>query len=237
MKRTKIPTLIISLLGLFVAGCASTQVTNQQHFTTGHLPRPGNILVYDFIASAADVPADSALAGRPDLNTAPQTADQIAAGRRAGAEIAVALAKDIGDMGMPAERALPGMKIQINDIMIRGYILSVDEGSTVKRLTIGFGSGKSTLKVVVEGYQMTTQGLRKLNSGTINARRHPNPGSELGLATLIVTGNPVGLIVGSGVRAYNEASGRSKIEGRARQIAGAIADQLKPLFQEQCWVN
>jgi len=227
--------------GLFalvlVTGCASTQVTNQQNFVSGPLPRPGNILVYDFVATPAEVPADSALAGQDTTPGAPQTAGQIAAGREAGAQIAAHLVEDIRAMGMPAERALIGTTARVNDIVIRGYILSVDEGSTVKRVTIGFGSGRSELKAAVESYQMTARGLCKLGSSTVNAGGNKAPGSEVGLAALLATGNPVGLIVSGGVKVYNEASGRNKVSGRAKQIAKEIADQLKTEFQIQCWVN
>ncbi len=222
---------------LLATGCASTEVINQQHFATGYLPRPGNILVYDFIANAADIPPNSVFASQGTASATPQTADQITAGRRAGAEIAVALAQDIRAMGMPADRAVPGTKIRINDIVIRGYILSVDEGSTIKRVAIGFGSGKSTLKVAVEGYQMTPQGLRKLESQTVAGGGNKLPGGAVGLVAMIASGNPVGFIVSSGVKVYNEASGRNRVEGRVKQIASTIADQLKPLFQEQCWIN
>jgi hypothetical protein len=59
----------------------------------------------------------------------------------------------------------------------------------------------------------------------------------VGVAALIVTGNPVGLIVGGGAKAYGEYSGSSKIEGRAKAIAKEIAEKIKPKFQEQGWIN
>jgi hypothetical protein len=227
--------------GLFTlvlaAGCASTEVTDQRQFVTGPLPRPGNILVCDFVANPAEVPADSVFAGRDTAPAVPPTAEQLAAGRQAGAEIALQLVEDIRELGMPVHRAPRGTKAQLNDIVIRGYILSVDEGSTIKRVTIGFGSGKSTLKVAVESFQMTSRGLRKLGSSNVNAGGNKVPGSEMGLAALLVTGNPVGLIVGGSVRAYNEVSGNNRVKGRTKQIAREIADQLKIRFQVQCWIN
>jgi hypothetical protein len=36
---------------------------------------------------------------------------------------------------------------------------------------------------------------------------------------------------------YEEESGSSKVEGRAKQIAKEIADVLKKRFQEQGWIN
>ena len=65
-------------------------------------------------------------------------------------------------MGLPAQRASTPNKPQVNDILIQGYLLSVAESSAVERMAIGFGAGKSDLRVAVEGYQMTAQGPRKL---------------------------------------------------------------------------
>jgi Domain of unknown function (DUF4410) len=49
-------------------------------------------------------------------------------------------------MGMPAEQATAGTIVQINDLVIRGYFLSIDVGSAEKRVAIGFGSGESALQ-------------------------------------------------------------------------------------------
>ena len=62
------------------------------------------------------------------------------------------------------------------------------------------------------------------------------PGMATSLGVAIATGNPVGLIVSSGVKVYGEASGKTKIEGRAEATAKEIADVLQKRFQEQGWV-
>ena len=64
MKRSTMLHLALAgcIIGIY-AGCASTKVTNRQQLVTGRLPRPARIWVYDFAATARDVPADSALAG------------------------------------------------------------------------------------------------------------------------------------------------------------------------------
>ena len=232
------PTLVCGLLALAtLVGCASTKVTDRQQLVYGTLPRPNQILVYDFAATPADVPRSSDFANpsyRPPL---PQTSEEIAAGRRAGAQVAAELVEQIRTMGMPAEQASAGIKPQLNDIVIRGYFVSIDEGSAAKRVTIGFGSGSSRLVTTVEGYQMTALGLRKLGSGTVDAGGSKGPGASLGVVGWVVTGSPAGLIVGSGIKAYGEASGSSKIEGRAKATAKEIADALKTKFQEQGWIQ
>ncbi len=221
---------------LILSGCSSSRNSEHQIFLKERIPRPANIWVYDFAATASDIPAESALAGKSDEHPAPQTADQIAKGRAAGALVAADLVSEIRAMGMPATRAPEGSVPSINDIVIRGYILAIDEGSATKRVAIGFGSGASELKVAVEGFQVTEQGLRKIGAGKLDSGGSKSPGSAMGVATLIATANPVGLIVSTGVKVYGEASGSSKTEGRAKQAAKEIAEQIKPRFQKAGWI-
>jgi hypothetical protein len=228
----------VSLIALvIVAGCASTKVTNHQVLVDERLPRPDHVLVYDFAATPADIPAYSAFAGQAAELSAPQTAEQAAAGRQLGAEIASQLVEQIRAMGMPAERASAHTMPQVNDIVIRGYLLSINEGSTAKRFAIGFGSGSSELKTAVEGFQMTRQGLRRLGYGSVTSGGSKGPGTAVGVAGLIATGNPVGLIVSGGMKVYGEASGKSKIQGRSEQTAKEIADVIKKRFQDQGWIQ
>ena len=140
-------------------------------------------------------------------------------------------------MGLPAEHASTQAAPQINDIVFRGYILSVDEGSTAKRVAIGFGAGASELGVAVEAYQMTAQGLRKLGSGAGTAGGNKTPGAAAPAGVAIATANPVGLVVVTGIKGYSEASGSSRIEGRVEQAAKEIAKRLEVRFREQGWIK
>jgi hypothetical protein len=232
--RTHIVVILLALLAL--AGCAKTQISDRQEYTGGKLPRPEHILVYDFAATAADLSDDSALAGRISEHDTPQTAEQIEMGRKVGAEIAAHLVAEIRAMGMPAERASDASKAKVNDLVIRGYLLSVKKGDALERVAIGLGAGASELRATVEAFQMTATGLRKLGGGELDAGGGKAPGAAVGAAVLIATHNPLGLIVSTGVKAYGEESGKSTIEGRADQTAKEIADQLKKKFEEQGWI-
>lgn len=223
------------LLALLATGCASTKVSNRQILVTEQLPRPAHIWVYDFASAPADVPADSAVA--QTTTNAVQTEEQIALGRQLGIQIASELAKEINALGLPGEVATAGTKLEVNDIVIRGYLVSVEQGSAGKRMTLGFGSGNSELTTIVEGYHMTAQGLRKIGSGELNAQGSKGPGAAVGGAAWLITGSPIGLIVGGGMKVYGEASGSSKIEGRAKQTAKEIADILKERCQAQGWIK
>src|SRR5262245_152861 len=236
--RKKMWTLASCLVGVIVlAGCASTKVTSSERADYGKLPRPDHILVSDFGASLADIPSDSALASQASAPATAPTSEQDALGHRLGSEIAAQLVAAIREMGLPAVQVSRGTAAQINDIVIRGYLVSIDKGSAAKRMTIGFGSGGSELATLVEGYQMTPQGLRKLGSATVDAKGSKGPGAGVGAAGWLITGSPIGLIASSGMKIYGEASGSATVEGRAKATAKEIAERLKIRFQEQGWIN
>lgn len=230
--------LILCVLAIAVAGgCASTKVTNREELVAGKLARPHHIWIYDFVATPGDVPAESSLAGHYSEHRTPQSADQIAAGRAVGAGVARYLVEDIQTMGLPAARASSRTRPEIDDIVMRGYLLSVDEGSTVERIVVGFGEGASELTVAVEGYQMTDRGLRKLGAGDVESGGSRGPGAAVPAAIAIATANPIGLAVSSGVKLYGEASGSATIEGREKAAADEIADKLQSRFEQEGWID
>jgi hypothetical protein len=236
MKRHLVLTAFFLVLTLAL-GCASTKVSDRERYSAGKLPRPAQIIVYDFVTTPEGVSPDSALAGQTAAPAAPPTAEQTELEKQLGRQIAEELAINIRAMGLSAVRATPQTVARENDIMIRGYLLSVDQGSQLKRVTLGFGSGSSELKTLVEGYQMTSSGPRKLGHGSIDAGGGKMPGGALGVAALLVTHNPVGLAVQAGVQGYGELSGSAKIQGRAKQTAKEISDQLEIRFKEEGWIQ
>lgn len=217
------------------AGCASTKVSDRQVLVTEKIARPDRILVYPFDVAPGDIPGESALAGQVDA--APMTAQELAEGRELGAQVASALADEIQQMGLPAAIPAAGTRPQIGDIVIRGYFVSIDEGSAAQRMVVGFGAGAAELKTVVEGFQMTPAGLRKLGSGSVASGGGKGPGAAVPAAVAIATANPVGLIVSSAVKVGGEVSGKSTIEGRAKATAKEIAEQVRPRFEQQGWIQ
>ena len=235
MNKFGIFSPVVVVAALLLVGCASTEVTSRNRLVYDKLPKPGHIFVYDFASTPADVPADSVLAGQASEGAT--TEEEAAAGRELGAAIAAQLAGEIKEMGLPAEQVSGTAKPQVNDIVIRGYLVSIEKGGTAARMTIGFGAGGSELTTVIEGYQMTANGLRKVGSATLSSKGGKGPGAVLGGAAWLITGSPVGLIVGGGLKVYGEASGNSKIQGRAKATAQEIGKQLKKRFKEEGWIE
>jgi len=221
---------------VLVAGCASTEVSDRERYEGPPLARPGHIIIYDFTANPADVPANSAFAAQ--LAAAPpMTPEEAELSRKIGAEVAKELVADLQGMGLPAVLAADQPTPQVNDIVIRGYFVSVDQGSATERVLLGFGAGDAELHAAVEGYQMTAEGLRPLGRGQVRSGGGKLPGMVLPVAVLAATANPIGLVVGGAIKATGEATGEATIEGAAKRTAAAIAGQLREAAQKQGWIS
>jgi len=232
LRLSRVVPLLLTLL--FAAGCAQTTVVDQQGYQGPRLPRPDRIIVYDFAASAADLPPGYSMAvGAPNLA---QTRDERGLGQKLGAEIAKDLVSELQAAGLPAVQANIQNPPRIGDITIVGYFVSVDSGDIGKRFAIGFGSGAADLKTVVEVYSMTKQGLRRLGFDELNSEGPKGPGEALPLAVTLASSNPIGLIVSSAAKVEGEASGRTTVEGSAQRTAKEIGDKLKAAAQRQGWI-
>jgi hypothetical protein len=172
--------------------------------------------------------------GWPVASTPPP--QQIELGRKLGAQVAKELVADLHGMGLPAVAAAGQPAPRLDDIVLRGYFVSVDEGSATQRVLVGFGAGGAELKTAVEGYQMTAQGLRPLGRGEVRSGGGKLPGMVVPLAVVAATANPIGLVVGGAVKATGEATGSDTIQGAAKRTADEIAAQLKVTAEEQGWI-
>jgi Domain of unknown function (DUF4410) len=226
---------VLLLAVMVVAGCASTDVTERQRYEDAQLARPDRIIVHDFTANPAEVPSESAFAA--EMAGAPTpTAQQIELGRELGAQVATDLVAELRDMGLPAVRAAGQPPPRPDDIVLRGYFVSVDEGRVGRRVLVGFGSGAAELTTTVEAYQMTAEGLRPLGRGEISSGGGKLPGMVLPAAVVAATHSPIGLIVGGTAKATGEVTGSETIEGAAERTADEIAAQLRTAAEEQGWI-
>jgi Domain of unknown function (DUF4410) len=229
--------VIAVVLFAFLAGCATTTVSNATPMVEGNVQKPKTIWVYPFIADPAEIPADASIKASLSEPSNPPTAEQLETGKKLGQLIAQKLVDDINAMGMNAALGGPGVQPQVGDGILRGYLVSTNSGSMAGRFVIGFGAGASELDTVVEGYAVTPTGLRKMGSGEINAGGNKMPGLVAPAAIAIATGNPIGLAVMGGAKVIGEASGRTGLDGRAKATADKIAAQLKERFTARGWIS
>lgn len=233
---TRIAFCVLALM--MAVGCASTKVTGRDSkIGTEKIAKPDRIYVYPFAATHADIPSWSSAAERLDPPSKPPTPEELEVGRKLGDLVAKELVTKIEGMGLVALEGSQQSLPQPNDLMIIGYFGAVEEGSTAKRLVLGFGSGATDLTTAVEGYQMTNTGPRLLGTGQLESGGGKTPGLIVPIAVLAATANPIGLIVMGGMKVEGEISGRTKIEGSAKRTAEAIAEQLEIKFKEQGWIH
>jgi hypothetical protein len=221
------------------AGCSTKRIQSQP-LASESLPRPSQILVYDFAATPGEVPPEATIAQELSVEPALQTSEQVLAGRDLGSQIAAELAARLRDAGLPARHVAAGStppSTAIHDVVVRGYLVSVKKGSAARRVAIGFGSGASELQAAVEAFQVTAQGLRKLGSGTGRFGGSRAPGATAGAVGYAATGNPAEFIVSSGMRLYGEVRGSSKIQARAKTAAREIARVMERRARELGWIS
>ena len=235
MKR---PSLAVSwLLALaVVAGCASSDVTARRSYVADEkIARPGRVIVHSFAATPGDIPANAAIADYYARRDTPQTAEQIALGRKLGDRVARALVKEILEIGFPAELAGSGSAPRLGDLVIKGVFVSIDEGSRLKRMVIGFGAGAAELKTFVEGYQVTAGGLRALGSAEIEAGGGKMPGMLVPVAGGAAAGRVATSVAISGVMNAGQEIGPESIESAAERTAEEIAAVLDKAFEKRGW--
>ena len=233
---SRVALCVLSIV--LAVGCASTKVTERESkIGTEKLARPDRIYVYPFAATPTDIPPWSASANQYAQPNEPPTADELEVAREAGVLVAKELVTEIAGMGLSAAEGNSHSHPQVNDLLLMGYFEAVEEGSTAKRLALGFGSGATELRTAVEGYQMEQAGPRLLGSHKLESEGGKTPGVIVPLALFAVTENPIGLIVMGGAKVATEATGKSKIEGAAKQTAAAIGGQLRVRFKEQGWIQ
>lgn len=232
------PSTLALVCLVALTACAQTSVTNRRPEAIGRkIPRPDRILVYDFAANPGDLPVGPGFPRPPEAARASQSAEELEVGRKLGVEVATRLVEDIRDMGLPAVRATGEPGPRVGDIALRGYFVSVDEGSALKRVAIGFGSGSAEVKTRVEGYLMTERGPQRVGSGELESGGGKTPGLAVPLAVTIATANPIGLAVGGAVKVAGEVSGRSTIEGAGRRTADEIAKTIRSRFEQEGWIS
>ena len=224
---------------LLATGCASTESeVTKSRTEASRLPYPSRMLVYDFATSPSEVSPDSVAAGRlagatgdPQDNAQRQQLEhQIAA------IVAERVVADLQKLGLPATRWRGPAPAAKDVYTIEGQFLTIDEGSALKRMIIGFGVGGTELRVLVQAYHLDVGKRDLLGEAEVSATSSKKPGLAATLPVgAAISGVATAAAVSTGVGLVTELN--TDVQQGAEDTAEAIVELLRPRMEAQGWLH
>ncbi len=225
----------VAALALLVGlGCASAKVNPGQRYTEdAPLPQPPVLLVYDFAVSPSDVVQDS-LGSEFSASPTPSS-KELQHARKVAATLSDQLVKKLEKRGIRAERADEATLPPTNAMVLKGQFVSIDKGSRIKRMVIGFGAGASELRVNVQAYQATAYGLRRIAQAEAETTGSKMPGMAVPVGVGAIAGRAAtSAVISGGMNIVQEVQGR--MTGEAGRLADAIAKRAAAFYKRQGWL-
>ncbi len=224
---------VLALLIAFALGCAGSNVRQTATATNQPIPRPGVVLVYDFAVGPNDLVVDT-LGYQFKSESTKRTEGEKEAYATADS-LSEQLVEKLTKRGIPAERASDDRVPPMNAIVLRGQFLTIDPGSRVKRMVIGFGAGSTRLEVHAQAYQATERGLVRLAAAEIDSHGSKMPGMAVPVAGGAVVGSAATSAVISGGMAIVRET-RGAMYDDAGRIADEIAERAEAFYKRQGWL-
>jgi len=205
------------------------------------LPPPRVVIVQTFATSPDEVELDAGLsteveqAIKSDRGTS-RTEQEAEAGRQVADAIAKHLVVEARDLGIPAEQGStvpPGVQ---HALVLKGQLISIDEGNRTERVVIGFGAGRSDVRVHVQAYEVTPAGSQLVDTIEVDAKSGLTPGMAETMGVGGLTGHLVVSAVASGGLHVASESVGANVVADADRAAKGIAKQLAALYARQRWI-
>lgn len=229
--------LTICLALIATAGCTSVKLEEQY---SGSLPKPEQIIVFDFAVTPEDVKVDSGLSARAirSMEGKEKDEEQEKVARKVAREFSKKLVQEISDMGLPAvhEEDSPIGGSSVN-LLVRGSFISVDQGDRGERVAIGLGLGKSKVVVDVELVDWVAEGEKVVDHFKVTAKSGYNPGMAETMGAGAAAGHLlVSAAVSTGAQTASEHFGAS-VDADTTRAAKNTAEFMKKFFVRQGWIE
>lgn len=235
-RRSMTSTVGILFLGLAVTamGCASAGVTPKAGTADlSMLPRPGVIMVFDFAVRADDVMVDAL--GAEFMSEGEILTEEEQTARATARSFSQALVEQLRKAGINAQHANDGDVPPMHAILIKGQFITINKGSRLKRMVIGFGAGSSELRARVQVYQATQHGLRRIVEAEAEATGSKTPGMAVPVAGGAAMGSvATSAIISGGMNIARETRGAMNPD--AERMAKKIAERAKAFYVRQGWL-
>ena len=234
MERVHRNVVHATLVLLLCLGCASSSVQSSENYARDvRLPRPPVLMVYDFAVSANDLVEDS-LGSEFALDEAPPDKEFVQA-KQIADSLSKQLVAKLEKKGIYATHALDASLPPLHAMVLRGQFLTIDKGSRIKRMVIGFGAGSSEMQVRVQAYQATDWGLMRIAQAEVEAKGSKMPGMAVPMAGGAALGTAAtSAVISGGMNIVKEVRGGGNAD--AGRIAGEIAARAEAFYRRQGWL-
>jgi len=212
-------------------GCATTYVQPMLEYEgTEQLQPPVLALIHDFTTSPTN---DS-----PDEASNSEIEDMEEMAEEANHELCTTLIEEMKKLGLPAQKASDAITAGESTLSIEGEFLCLEEGSSLKRMFIGFGAGAAQVNTIVRIYLHS--GNHKELLQEFMATVETSDKSGLGPAMLgmgpVPGGGIISATVSSAVSAGSETWG-SDIEALSDALAREIIKSFIDFAMRQGWTS
>lgn len=231
---TPLAGILISGLTAIGMGCASAGVTPVAGTRDDSmLPRPSVVFVYDFAVSSNDVVIDTL--GAEFMSEGTKLTEEEQEAYATANALSEAIVEELRKQGIQAQRANDGDIPPLHALVLRGQFITIDEGSRIKRMVIGFGAGSSELRASVQAYQATERGLRRIAEAEAEATGSKMPGMAIPVAGGAAMGSAAtSAVISGGMNIAKETSGAMNPD--AKRMAKKIAERAKAFYIRQGWL-
>ncbi|MBL8659722.1 MAG: DUF4410 domain-containing protein [Rhodospirillales bacterium] len=229
--------VVTPLVAILLNGCTSVKVTPEAG-AAEKLAQPQRVLVYDFAVTPQEIqldPVGAEIAQKID-GTA-KSAQEQKLSHAVAAALAKHLVSDIQAMGLPAQRASTPPSPTGTDVLIRGQLVSIDQGNEAERMIIGLGAGRSDVEAHAQVYE-TVAGQRiaiESMSGKAESTIMPGAAETMGVGAL--AGH---LLVSTAITAGSQFANEdlsANVDAEAGHLGDKLAASLKALFVKQGWIG
>ena len=228
------------LVFLLAAGCATRVSSNTPapSSETATLPRPSRILVTSFEVDPGAVVQDQGIGPRlqRQLSGGSSMAAQGAIAGEGQSAISDTVVTALNKAGLPAEPATSDPVYRPGDLVVTGHVLRIDEGNRTRRLSIGFGAGKSIVQATAALYAVVAGGppvLLQTYDGQADSGRKPGMGVG---ASLAVANAAPAMGVLSGVTNIGGEVRRTPVGKEAASFGNRLARNIGAFAADRGWI-
>jgi hypothetical protein len=229
-------------VALITSGCGPASVQSTGGTVSMGLPRPERILVYDFAVTPDEVKLDQGISAEVTRyvseggSLSALTADEIKVGHAVANAVAIELVQRLRRYGFVTERAIGWPTRTGSTLMVKGQIVSIDEGNRTERTLIGLGTGRTSVTANVQLHELTPQGMRTIDTLRADAKSGYKPGMAMMMGVGGLAGHLVTSAVVSSVTTVGSEISWDTVEADGKRLADNVAKSLGQFFVTQGWI-